>query len=104
MLRHFINSNDAKTILSFGDRRWVSDNDGNLYTKLGFKLDGILEPDYKYYNPSVSKYTRFEKYDFRKIRLSEKYGFSLKMSEKEMAEHLGYGRIWDCGILRYKLE
>lgn len=99
ILRHFINDNDVKTILSFGDRRWVS-NDDNLYTKLGFELDEILEPDYKYYNPSVSKYTRF---DFRRSVLNEKYGLSMEMREMEMAERLGYGRIWDCGLLRYKL-
>ena len=101
MLAHFIKDYKPTEITSFADRRWTLSSDNNLYTKIGFKLDQICRPDYKYYNSKVDKYKRFHKIKFNKRRLMREYGFPETMTELEMARELGYDRIWDCGLFRY---
>lgn len=104
MLSFFIKDNNPLKIISFADRRWTIDKNNNLYTVLGFRLDKILPPDYRYYNERVDKYKRVHKMSFNKKKLSKKYGFDEKMTETEMAKALGYDRIWDCGLIRYVWE
>lgn len=101
MLTYFIRKYDPEYIRSFADRRWTLDKDNNMYTKIGFKLDKILKPEYRYYNPQVDKYKRFHKFGFRKAILHKKYGLPMTMTELEMAKELGYDRIWDCGLFKY---
>ena len=101
MLTHFIRKYDPDYIRSFADRRWTLDKDNNVYTKIGFKLDEILKPEYRYYNEKVDKYKRFHKFGFRKSVLHRKYGLPMHMTETEMATALGYDRIWDCGLFKY---
>ena len=101
MLTYFIRKYDPQYIRSFADRRWTLDKDNNVYTKLGFILEETLKPDYRYYNEKVDKYTRFHKFNFRKQILHKKYGFPLSMTETQMVNELGYGRIWDCGLFKY---
>lgn len=101
LLKHFIRKYNPKSIKSFADRRWTKHGTGNLYEKLGFKFDGYTKPDYRYYNQHIDRYARVHKFNFRKNILSHKYGFSLDMTETEMAKSLGYDRIWDCGLIRY---
>ena len=79
----------------------------NVYIKMGFELVEISKPEYRYYNEKVDKYKRFHKFGFRKNILMKKYGkdynLDLSMTETEMVKILGYDRIWDCGLLKYKL-
>lgn len=103
LLKYFIKTYNPSSIISFADRRWTLNAEDNLYTKLGFKLDHILKPDYKYYNPSIDKYERFHKFGFRKSILSKKFGLPIEMTESEMAIKLGFDKIWDCGLYRYKM-
>ena len=98
LLKHFIKEFDPQLIVSFADRRWTTDIDNNLYTKLGFIKDKILPPDYHYTN---SQRTYLHKFGFRKQILNKKYGLPLTMTEKEMTEYLGYYKIWNCGLIRY---
>lgn len=102
LLKHFINDYKPASIISFADKRWTLDKDNNLYTKLGFRLVNTLFPDYKYYNKKVDKYKRFHKFGFRKQTLHRKYGLDLSMTETEMVKVLGYDRIWDCGLFKYR--
>lgn len=104
VLKYFINKYKPKTIISFADRRWTLSGESNLYVKLGFTLCDITKPDYKYYNSKIHKYKRFHKYMFRKKNLREKYNFDMSLTEKEMTQQLGYDRIWDCGLFKYKLN
>jgi len=97
LFSYFIKHFKPVEVKSFADRRWTVDNDNNLYTKLGFKLDKILEPDYRY----IKDNNRIHKFNFRKQRLHKKYGFPLSMTESEMAAKLGYYKIWDCGLFKY---
>ena len=77
------------------------DINNNIYTKLGFVIDKINRPDYKYYNEKVNRFERVHKMRFNKRALSKKYGFPLTMTEIEMARELGYDRIYDCGLVKY---
>ena len=101
LFKYFIRNYNYKTIISFADRRWTLSDKNNLYCNLGFKLDKVLAPEYRYYNAKAAKYQRFHKFNFRKQILHKKYGFPLTMTELEMARGLGYERIWDCGLFRY---
>lgn len=101
MFKHFIREYDPVSVISFADRRWTLNRNSNLYTKLGFALDEVLKPDYKYYNKNVDRYKRFHKFGFRKQILHKKYGLPLSMTELEMTRKLGYTRIWDCGLFKY---
>ena len=101
MFKHFIKAYNPNIIVSFADRRWTPWQDDNLYVKMGFELESINKPDYRYYNPHIDKYKRVHKMAFNKNTLSRKYGFPLTMTETEMAKELGYDRIWDCGLFKF---
>lgn len=88
-------------VITFADRRWTTDEDDNLYTKIGFKKDSVLPPAYWYYNPRVSRDTRIHRFLLRKKNLMKMGNFPSYMTEWEMARSLGYDRIWDCGLVRY---
>lgn len=97
----FTRNYNPTEVKSFADRRWTSENCSNLYRQLGFKLEEVMDPNYRYYNASVDTVRRFHKFGFRKEILHRKFGLPLSMTEREMTEQLGYWRIWDCGLLRY---
>lgn len=102
LFSYFINHYEYREIKSFADRRWTLDENDNIYTKLGFTLDGIVRPNYTYYNPSIDRFKRFHKFKFRKEKLLREYPFlNPAMTESEMVKELGYDRIWDCGLIRY---
>lgn len=98
LFTYFIKTYKPSEVKSFADRRW-SNIDNNLYTKIGFKLDKILNPDYRYIKPNV--YERFHKFNFRKQILHKKYGLPLNMTETEMTKEIKVYRIYDCGLLKY---
>ena len=102
LLSYFKKHYEWDYIKSFADKRWVINEDDNLYTKLGFKKDSILKPDYRYCKYDMKE--RIHKFNFRKERLHKKYGFPLSMTESEMAKKLGYHKIWDCGLIKYIVE
>lgn len=97
----FVKNYNPTVVKSFADLRWTIDRNNNLYTKLGFEIDEILKPNYKYV--SISHPTeRIHKFNFRKKLLSKRYGVDEKKTETELTNELGYYKIWDCGLIRYK--
>ena len=104
LFNFFVKVYNPAKVISFADRRWTVNINDNLYTKLGFKIDTINKPDYKYYNENVDRYKRIHKMYFNKQKLHKKYGFPLTMTETEMAKELKYDRIWDCGLVKYIWE
>jgi hypothetical protein len=104
MIKYFQHNYNPKTIISFADRRWTTDSKNNLYTQLGFELVAIVKPTYYYYNSKVNKYKRYHKFTFGKNNIKKKYKeIDITKSEKEIMTELGYDRIWDCGLLKYRL-
>jgi len=104
-IKIFINEYYPETIISFADRRWSPNEKNNLYEKIGFKLCNIIPPKYHYYNSKIDKYKRFHKFGFGKKTLKLKYPhLDFNKSEKELMNEIGYERIWDCGLFKYKME
>ncbi len=100
MLSYFKRNYAWNEIKTFADRRWTTQKENNLYTKLGFVLSDITKPDYRY----VVGKKRVHKFNFRKKTLSRKYGLSAGLTEKEMTEQLSIHRIWDCGLYKYTMK
>lgn len=98
---YFVRHYEPDAVVSFADRRWTPWSNNNLYTKLGFTLENITKPDYRYYNEKLDRFKRVHKMSMSKTVLNRKYGFPMTMTELEMAKELGYDRIWDCGLFKY---
>ena len=101
LFQYFLQNYSYNKIITFADRRWTLDDNFNFYTKLGFKLDGILPPNYSYVSSTTSYRKRIHKFNCRKQLLNKKYGLPLSMTEEEMAKELKLYKIWDCGLYRY---
>ena len=101
LFKYFIRKYQPTEVKSFADRRWTLSKENNLYTKLGFTLEKVLKPDYRYYFPNEFPKQRVHKFNFRKNILHNKYGFPLTMTESQMTEKLGAYKIWDCGLFKY---
>lgn len=101
LFNYFIKNYRYNIIKTFADRRWSTNISENLYTKIGFKIDGVVNPSYWYYNGSIDRYARVHKFNLRKDSLMAMGNFSNDMTEWEMARELGYDRIWDCGLIKY---
>ena len=96
---YFLKEYNPVYVKSFADRRWTMNMEDNLYTKMGFVLDEVLKPDYRYVEKGT--YERKHKFGFRKQKLSRKYGLPLDMTETEMCDAIGAHKVWDCGLLKY---
>ena len=95
LLKHFENTYNPKTVISYADRRW---SNGNLYSKIGFIFDKFTEPNYWY----VKNDRRYHRFNFQKHLLSEKLSnFDSNLSEKDNMNNNGYHRIWDCGHCKF---
>ena len=99
LFKYFTRNYPFIEIKSFADRRWTTDPTNNLYTKLGFAFDSFVPPTYWYYKDG--EIVRHHKFGFRKQILHKRHGLPLDLKESEMAERLGYARIWDCGLIKY---
>ncbi len=97
LLSYFKKTYNPEQIITYADRRWSC---GNLYYKLGFKLDHISKPNYWYFKNNKHIYHRF---NFRKSILKNKLeNFNSNETEWENMQHNGWNRIWDCGNLVFK--
>lgn len=101
MFTKFIKDINPTNVISFADRRWTLSQDDNLYVNLGFALEKVLEPDYRYYCKKYYGENRIHKFNFRKQTLHKKFGFSLEMTEAQMCKELKAYRVWDCGLYKY---
>lgn len=101
LFKYFVKNYNPDEVKSFADRRWTINENDNLYTKIGFIFDSYVEPSYSYTDSNTSFRKRYHKFNFRKNILHKKYGLPLSMTEHEMAIHLGFYRIYDCGLIKY---
>ena len=102
LLKYFIQTYKPSSIKSFADKRWTTSPDNNLYTKLGFTLDGSTQPDYRYISGRIGV-KRVHKFNMRKRNLARKYGVDQTKTESELTSELGFHKIYDCGLYRYVL-
>ena len=87
LFNHFIKHYKPSKIISFADRRFVTQIKENIYTKLGFELKEIIPPQYKYYIPSVKRLDRISEDELKTLNIKED-------------THID--KIWDCGYLQYE--
>ena len=87
------------SIITYADRCW---SQGNMYNKLGFKLEGISKPSYFYSNKSkiISRY-QTQKHKLQKF-LGDKYDSA--KTEAENMKNAGFYQIYDCGSLVYVMK
>ena len=81
-------------LVTYADRRWSSMN--NYYSRLGFVLDRVTEPNYYYINSGI----RESRLKYQKHKLVE-LGYDASKTEKEIMASIGMHRIYDCGNYRY---
>ena len=81
--------NGYDEILSWSDNRW---SEGNVYEALGYSLIKEIAPDYFYFGNNNKTYS---KQSCQKKDLLKKG--AVGNTESEMAQSLGYDRIYDCG-------
>ena len=99
LFKYFVDGFKPQVVKTFADRRWTIDLDDNLYTKIGFKYDGLLKPEYRYIRNG--SYKREHKFNFRKKLMHKRYGLDLALTESQMCAKLGLYKIWDCGLIKY---
>ena len=97
LLKHFIRTYNPIKIISYADRRW---SQGELYKKLGFNYVSSTKPNYWY---TKNYRTREHRFNYRKNILVSK-GYDVNKTEFEIMDGLGYGKIWDCGSLKFELN
>lgn len=104
LLSYFIKAIDPETIITYADRRYSV---GNLYEKIGFEKIGINSPAYTYtkdYDTRESRYSYQKKNLIASGASQELFGIidKTKFTEWEIMRNIGFDRIWDCGLIRYK--
>jgi hypothetical protein len=105
MVKFYIKNYKPKSIISFADIRWTINKYDNMYTKIGFKLVGELKPNYWYFFKKDHSIKRLHKFGFGKTALKKKHSnLDFTKTENELMTELGYDRIWDCGLFKYKLS
>lgn len=76
----------TEDILTWSDNRW---SNGNVYEKLGFIKQKILDVDYSY----IKNQKRYSKQSMKKSLV----GCPPEIKEIEFNKSRGFGVIWDCG-------
>ena len=69
-------------VKSFADRRWTFSNGNNIYTRLGFNLVKVVEPNYRYVIDGGYK--------------------RINPSDVDFADISSMHKIWDCGLYEYE--
>lgn len=89
---------------AWGVTKWITFADGSisqgdLYTKHGFQVDGVLAPNYSY----MVNGQREHKFNYRLKRFREDASLRWEegLTERELAELNNMSRIWDYGKKRY---
>lgn len=96
LFRAFVRETGPKSVVSLSDSRFFT---GAVYPALGFIFDAHIPPDYSY----TLRGKRFHKSGMRKSAIAKKFPevYDVQKTEKQMMGELGYGRIWDCGKIRW---
>lgn len=96
LLKAFIRDYDPDEIISYADRRW---SQGHVYRELGFGFDRHTDVNYWYLD--FNKVRRYHRFLFRKDKIALMVENGGAKSEADIMKELGYGRIYDCGSMRF---
>jgi len=99
ILKWFRENLEWTSIKTFAD---LALSDGDIYMKIGFKLDKTIPPDYRYVVGGV----RQHKFLYRKSRFEsdDSLFYDASMTEAELAKSNGLARIYDVGKLRFLMR
>jgi hypothetical protein len=89
LFKYFLKEKQPKSVVSYQD---IAKFGGNLYSTLGFKLDHITAPNYKWSNRVQS----IPKTQCRQKAL-KMLGY-IKGSESDIMHSLNYFKVYDCGL------
>lgn len=111
LFSYFVKQYNPKEIVSFSD---ITKMTGQVYDRLGFKIDKIISPSYWWVKRNNIVYWRRS---CQKQYMHNLYGFDInykykdhkdddfwKRSEKEIMEDMGYIQIYDSGMKKYVWE
>lgn len=96
MFGYFKNRYNPESVISYCD---ISKFQGEVYSRLGFKNDGLTPPNYKWVMPVTHEV--ISRYKAQKHKLVEKSLGNLSETEAIIMHRLGYVRVYDCGNLRF---
>jgi hypothetical protein len=91
LFKHFINTYQPDSVVSFSDNRW---SNGAVYQKLGFELASPGTPGYWYFRPNDTKL--YHRYGLRKTADDDQ-----SLTEWQNRINQGWNRIWDCGHAKW---
>lgn len=80
MFSTFLRDKKATKVISFAND-WTTNIDDNLYTKIGFVVDNVGRPDYKYLMKNGTN-RRIHKMSLAKKTMQTKYELDSRMAEK----------------------
>lgn len=99
LFKHFINSIEFKTIISYSDRAHTS---GNLYRQLGFQKLHVSDPNYVWVKSSDDTYyNRLSTQKNRLKRLLNDDSIDLNLTERQIMENHGYLQVFDSGTITW---
>ena len=105
LLNHQIIGGASKLFKNSGVKECISWSDrsifnGNVYRRIGFKLDKILPPDHSYFSKEFP--FRQNKQRFTKTKLKDQ--ILPGETESQHMRRLGFFKIFDCGKIRWKFR
>lgn len=94
LFKKFLSDHCPGTVMTYADRCY---SDGLVYSNLGFVIDGVTKPNYKYLKNTVL----FSRQQFQKHKLRKKLdNYDSSLTEADNMFNNGYRRIWDAGHIR----
>lgn len=100
LFSYFMENYKPSKIVAIANREWTMDwYKMNFYTAIGFKKEKVLKPDYMYFKFNGGK-DRIPKEKITKDFLLEN-GAKEYPSISDMANSIGYYRVFDCGYIKY---
>jgi hypothetical protein len=102
LLSYFIKVYKPESIVSYSDNRI---SNGNMYTTLNFIKEKDVRIDYYYIHKSNVLIRRHKSF-LTKAKLKTKFpdNYDDSLSEYENARNNNYYRIWNCGLIKWKIE
>lgn len=83
------------------DRRWVINEEDNIWTRLGFKFKEYTDPRCYYLSERLWRGLRKKHTDINTLLKGRITSLTTNEEKDGMIKNLGYDRIWDCGAIRY---
>ena len=91
LLTYFERNFKPKSIITYADRRFSK---GNMYCKLGFKLDHVSKPNFIWIDKKHNIKSRMNSQKFKIITDENK-----NLTAEQIMIKAGFNKIYDCGNL-----